>query len=180
MIDDAWCWDDLNIDAFRAQRSCATTLDNQHASASTLKLLKTLQQKEITCIDTVHAIYNHLTGTFPSSVCLACLHKSSVLPWQGLGTLSACLDALDLVAVHDQLVLLTNLHFVLELAVHGVVPSRDGTLTAGSGRQEEPCVSSLDLDGLCWLLRLGKIKTQPTHPTALLPAKANCCAKHFI
>ena len=123
---------------------------------------------------------NHLAGTFPSSVCLACLHKSSVLPWQGLGTLSACLDALDLVAVHNQLVLLTNLHFVLELAVHGVVPSRDGTLTAGSGRQEEPCVSSLDLDGLCWLLRLGKIKTQPTHPTALLPAKANCCAKHFI
>ena len=45
-----------------------------------------------------------------------------VLPWQSLRTLAAGLDALDLVAVHDQLILLTDLHVVLETAVHGVVP----------------------------------------------------------
>ena len=45
-----------------------------------------------------------------------------VLPWQGLGALTAGLDALDLVAVHDQLILLTDLNVVLETAVHGVVP----------------------------------------------------------
>mmetsp|Transcript_3216 Transcript_3216/g.3941 ORF Transcript_3216/g.3941 Transcript_3216/m.3941 type:complete len:203 (-) Transcript_3216:18-626(-) len=44
-----------------------------------------------------------------------------VLPRQGLGSLTAGLDALDLVAVHDELVLLTNLHVVLEFAVHRVI-----------------------------------------------------------
>lgn len=36
------------------------------------------------------------------------LARRSVLPWQGLGPLTARLDALDLVAVHDQLVLHTS------------------------------------------------------------------------
>ena len=45
-----------------------------------------------------------------------------VLPWQGLGALTAGLDALDLVAIHNQLILLADLHVVLETAVHGVVP----------------------------------------------------------
>mmetsp|Transcript_27200 Transcript_27200/g.50953 ORF Transcript_27200/g.50953 Transcript_27200/m.50953 type:complete len:388 (+) Transcript_27200:52-1215(+) len=44
-----------------------------------------------------------------------------LLPRQSLGTLTASHDALDLVAIHDQLVLLANLHVVLELAVHSVV-----------------------------------------------------------
>ena len=46
----------------------------------------------------------------------------AVLPRQGLGSLTAGLDALDLVAVHDQLVLLADLHVMLEAAVHSVVP----------------------------------------------------------
>ena len=50
----------------------------------------------------------------------------AVLPWQGLGSLTAGLDALDLVAVHDQLVLLADLHVVLEAAVHRVVPGPKG------------------------------------------------------
>ena len=49
-----------------------------------------------------------------------------VLPRQGLGSLTAGLDALDLVAVHDQLVLLADLHVVLEAAVHRVVPGPKG------------------------------------------------------
>ena len=44
-----------------------------------------------------------------------------VLPWQGLGSLTTGLDALDLVAVHDQLVLLPNFHVVLETAMHRVI-----------------------------------------------------------
>mmetsp|Transcript_3228 Transcript_3228/g.3973 ORF Transcript_3228/g.3973 Transcript_3228/m.3973 type:complete len:359 (-) Transcript_3228:18-1094(-) len=50
-------------------------------------------------------------------------HKlhTHLLPGQGLGTFTAGLDALDLVAVHDELVLLTNLHVVLEFAVHRVI-----------------------------------------------------------
>ena len=34
------------------------------------------------------------------------------------------MDALDLVAVHDQLVLLADLHVVLEATVHRVIPGR--------------------------------------------------------
>ena len=46
----------------------------------------------------------------------------SVLPRQGLWSLTAGLDALDLVAIHDEFILLTDLHVMLEAAVHGVVP----------------------------------------------------------
>ena len=48
----------------------------------------------------------------------------AVLPRQGLGALTAGLDALDLVAVHDQLVLLADLHVVLEATVHRVIPGQ--------------------------------------------------------
>ena len=47
---------------------------------------------------------------------------NSVLPRQGLWSLTACLDALDLVAIHDEFILLTDLHVMLKFAVHGVVP----------------------------------------------------------
>ena len=52
------------------------------------------------------------------------LHAFAVLPRQGLGSLTAGLDALDLVAVHDQLVLLADLHVVLEATVHRVIPGQ--------------------------------------------------------
>ena len=48
--------------------------------------------------------------------------SNSVLPRQGLWSLTAGLDALDLVAIHDEFILLTDLHVMLEAAVHGVVP----------------------------------------------------------
>ena len=54
----------------------------------------------------------------------------SVLPRQGLWSLTAGLDALDLVAIHDEFILLTDLHVMLEAAMHGVVPflnQRDST-----------------------------------------------------
>mmetsp|Transcript_50682 Transcript_50682/g.83391 ORF Transcript_50682/g.83391 Transcript_50682/m.83391 type:complete len:379 (-) Transcript_50682:25-1161(-) len=49
------------------------------------------------------------------------IFHAHVLPRQGLGSLTAGLDALDLVAVHNQLVLLPNLHVVLEATVHRVI-----------------------------------------------------------
>jgi len=54
----------------------------------------------------------------------------SVLPRQGFWSLTAGLDALDLVAIHDEFILLTDLHIMLKFAVHGVVPflnHRDST-----------------------------------------------------
>jgi len=50
---------------------------------------------------------------------------NSVLPRQGLWSLTAGLDALDLVAIHDEFILLTDLHVMLKFAVHGVVPQID-------------------------------------------------------
>ena len=46
----------------------------------------------------------------------------AVLPRQRLWSLTAGLDALDLVAIHDEFILLTDLHVMLKFAVHGVVP----------------------------------------------------------
>ena len=54
----------------------------------------------------------------------------AVLPRQRLWSLTAGLDALDLVAIHDEFILLTDLHVMLKFAVHGVVPflnHRDST-----------------------------------------------------
>ena len=77
----------------------------------------------------VDSITNSTPISSKSSCCsctVVCIYStasvSAVLPWQGFWALSAGLDALDLVSVHNELISAPDLHIVLELSMHRVIP----------------------------------------------------------